>query len=280
MVSSVISDAELIRVAGQLPVAPRLLVELGQALHDPDVESREVVKLLRQDTTLVAQLIRMANSAAYAPAQPVGSLERALACIGFAEVHRLVGVEASRQLAEQPMRYYPVTGAKLRQNALYVAVIMEELARPARESSRSCYTVGLLRTIGMMALERLAGPGAAIPPFAESGETALDTWEQKHWGVTSGEVAEKILLHWRLPHETVTAIRHHYRPAGRHNPLIHLLALAASSAADRFFGIPGEECHLTPTAENFTKSGVKPLEFQQACERAQVIFDRLSMAAG
>ena len=178
------------------------------------------------------------------------------------------------------MRLYPVTGSKLRQNALYVAVIMEELARPARESSRSCYTVGLLRTIGMMALERLAGADTAIPPFSGSGETALDVWEQKHWGTTSHEVAEKILLHWRLPHETVTAIRHHYRPAGLHNPIIHLLTLAACSASDRFFGIPGEECYLTPTPENFTKSGVQQFEFQQACERAQVIFARLSMAAG
>lgn len=249
-------------------------------MHDPDVDSADVVVLLRQDTTLVAQLIRMANSAAYAPPEPVGSLERALACIGFAEVHRLVGVEASRQLAEQRMRYYPVNGPKLRQNSLYVAVIMEELARPARESSRSCYTVGLLRTIGMMALERLAGPDAAIPSFSESGETALDVWEQKHWGVTNCEVAEKILLHWRLPHETVTAIRHHYRPAQRHNPITHLLTLAASSAADRYFGIPGEEGYFTPTAENFNKAGVRPLEYQQACERAQVTFDRLTMASG
>lgn len=32
----------------------------------------------------------------------------------------------------------------------------------------------------------------------------------------------------KLPHETVSAVRHHYRPANRHNPIIPLLALAAS----------------------------------------------------
>jgi HD-like signal output (HDOD) protein len=48
-----------------------------QLMHNPDVEAGEVVALLRQDPPLVAQIVRMANSAAYAPAQPVGSLERA-----------------------------------------------------------------------------------------------------------------------------------------------------------------------------------------------------------
>ena len=274
-----VSPGDIARVAELLPVAPRLMVELGQALHDPHVESTEVIALLRQDPTLVAQIIRMANSAAYAPAEPVGSLERALASVGFVEAHRMAGAVAARQLAGWNFRLYPVNGNRLQQNALYVAVIMEELARETRESTRSCYTVGLLRTIGMMVLERLAGPGAAIPPFASSGETVLDAWEQKHWGTTNVEVAEKILLRWRLPAETVSAIRHHYHPTNRHNPILHLLTLAASSAADRFFGIPGEESYWTPQAENFIKAGLTQQKYLRACERAQRTFDRLTSAA-
>lgn len=271
-------EAYIARVAAKLPVAHRLLVELGQLLRDPYIESDDIVKLLRQDPSLVAQLIRMANSAAFAPAEPVGSLERALACIGFAEVHRLVGVVAAQQFGEYHMRFYPVNGKKLRQNALFVALTMEELAKPANENARSCYTVGLLRTVGMMALEVMAGPDARVPAFAQSGHTALDTWERANWGTTNCEVAEKILIHWRLPHETVAAIRHHYDPGIRHNPIIHLLKLAAGAAEDRFYGVPGESSYFTPDANNFTKAGVEPLEFQRACERAQLKFERLNLA--
>jgi len=45
-----------------------------QLINSPNVESSEVVALLRQDPPLVAQIVRIANSAAYAPAEPVGSL--------------------------------------------------------------------------------------------------------------------------------------------------------------------------------------------------------------
>ena len=277
MVTALLSDVDLRRVAEKLPAAPRLLVELGQLMHDRAVDSAEVVTVLRQDSQLVAQLIRSANSAFYSPPEPVGSIERAVGMIGFAEVHRLVGAVVATQLGDQRMRLYPIDGAKLRLNALFVAVLMEELAKPAGESPRNCYTVGLLRTIGMMALERLAAPGSRIPPFRESGETILDVWEQAHWSMTNVEAAEKILVQWRLPHETVTAIRHHYRPAGRHNPLTHLLTLAASAAADRFYCIPGEESYWKITPENFAKAGVTELEFQRACEQAQRKYEQLKI---
>jgi HD-like signal output (HDOD) protein len=271
-----LTESEILRVAEVLPTAPRLLVELGHLMHQPHVQSDDVVALLRQDPPLVAQIIRMANSAAYAPSEPVGSLERALLFIGFAEVHRLVGLVATEQLADQRMRLFPVDSTKLRLNALFTAVVMEELAKWTRESPRSCYTVGLLRTMGMMALERLAPSDGGIPAFLESGETVLDAWEEKYWGITNVEAAEKILLRWRLPNETVAAIRHHSHPTGHHNPIIHLLTLASSAAAS-FYGIPGEESYWQLTSENFDQSGLDPACFPIVCRKAQHKFEQLKI---
>jgi HD-like signal output (HDOD) protein len=274
------SDLEIYRVAEKLPSAPRLLVELGQLMRDKHLDSGDVVNLLRQDPPLVAQIIRMANSAAYGAAEPVGSLEQALAFVGFAEVHRLVGVVANVQLSAQKIRLYPIDGEKLRLNALFVAVLMEELAKWSGESPQSCYTVGLLRTIGMMALDRLAPVESGFPPYLESGQPALDEWEQKYWGMTNGQAAEKILLRWRLPKEAVTAIRYHYQPAGHAQPIVHLLALAASAAAERLYTIPGEEPYWKPTPENFARAGFDPGNFQLACKKAQRKYEQLQSAGG
>lgn len=247
-------------------------------MHDQHVATEAVVAVLRQDPPLVAQIIRMANSAAYAPSEPVGSLERALSFIGFAETHRLVGAVAAIQMADQKIRLYPIDGARLRLSTLFVAVLMEELARPAGESPRSCYTVGLLRTIGMMALEHLAPADTEIMPYLNSGEATLDEWERRYWGMTNVEAAEKILLYWRMPHETVSAIRHHYDPSRQHNPISHLLKMAASAAADRLYAIPGEESYWFINEDNFNRSGLNELDFQTACERAQRKYERLRIA--
>jgi HD-like signal output (HDOD) protein len=272
---SSLTETEFIRVAQELPASPRLLVELGQAIRHPRTDATDVVALLRQDAALVARLIRMANSAVYARAEPAGSIEDALASIGFQEVHRLVGVVAAAHLADLRLNFYGIEGAKLRANALFVAVVMEELARIAGEDPPSCYTVGLLRSIGKMALDQLAAEAPPVTPFARSGEPALDEWERKSWGVDNCQVAEKILLHWRLPQDAVVSLRHHYHPEKRHNPIIHLLNLAAGAAEHRCFGLPGEEGLWKFTPENFAKAGLNERQFQQACERAQRAFHRL-----
>lgn len=279
MIASQFSEVLFREVAQQLPAAPRLLVELGQIIRRPHVNSTDVVARVRQDATLVSRIIRMANSAAFARAEPAGSIEEAVAAIGFREVHRLVGAVASTQLADQPLTLHGVSGDRLRENALFVAVVMEELAEETGEEPRSCYTVGLLRSIGKLVLEAAARrESSAFPRFADSGETALGEWERRYWGVNNCEVAELILKHWRLPHETVIAIQHHYEPAGRHNPVIHLLTLAAAAAQDRYYGLPGEEPYLRVTDENFRRAGLDQRIYQLACERAQRTFERLHAA--
>jgi HD-like signal output (HDOD) protein len=279
MVSTFISETELLRVAAELPAAPRLAVELGQAIRNPRVNSKEITALLRQDPALVARLIRIANGVVYGRAEPAGSLEEALACIGFQEMHRLVGAVAAAQLADQQLKFYGVDGETLRANSLFVAVIMEELAEATGEEPRSAYTVGLLRSIGKMALDRSARGSEAIPPFPTSGEKDFDAWEKKIWGLDNCQAAELILKHWRLPHETVIAVQHHYRPAGRHNPIIHLLSLAAGAAEDRLYGLQGETGYWKTTPENFAKAGINERGFQLACERAQRTFQRLHAAS-
>ncbi len=279
MLQSPVSPAELIAAAKELPGAPRLLIELGTLVNDPGTDAREVTELLKQDPALASRLIRMANSSVYARAEPVSSTEDAVSCIGFAEVHRLVGALASVQLAEQKLVLHGIDAARLRRISLFAAVLMEELAVPAGESRRACYTVGLLRSIGMMARE-LTPRGSPVEPFNPAAGQPIDEWEKAHWGMDNCEAAQIILKEWRLPHETVIAIRHHYRPGNLHNPIIHLLALAAASAADRFEGIAGEESYWQPTADNFRKAGLEMRDYQIASERAQRTFQRLEAALG
>jgi len=280
MVSTEFSNAELIRAAKDLPAAPRLLVQLGQMIRNPWVHSDEVTALLRQDTALVARLIRMANSPVYARVQPVGSIEEALACIGFSEVHRLVGVVAAASLAKSRLKLYGVEGGRVRENALWCAVMMEELAEDAHEDSHSCYTVGLLRSVGKMALDRLANESGSTQPFVDDGETELEAWEQESWGITNCQAAEQILLHWRLPRETVIAIRHHYHPGHLHNPIIHMLNLAAGAAEQERMGLPGESGYWQFLGRNFVKGGLNKCNFPDAIERARQAYQRLHSVVG
>jgi HD-like signal output (HDOD) protein len=277
-VVSALTDEQIFAAAAKLPTAPRVLVKLGQLINDPNVDSEQVVALLRQDPGMVAPIIRMANSAAFSPPEPIGFLERAISFVGFTEVHRLVGVIAASQMAEQGYRWYTVTPSQLRLHTLFVALIMEEMARWADEKPSSCYTMGLLRPVGVMVLDQVAPCASGGATFAESGKELLDEWEREQWETTNPEVAEKVLKHWRMPHETVQAIRHHYRPIGRHSPVIHLLHLATLAASDQVQGIDGEKGYWSASEDSFAKSGLDPKDFGPVVSRACRNLDRLKLA--
>ena len=280
MLVASLSDDALLHHVRNLPVAPRLLVDLGQALRHSRTHSSEITALLRQDTSLVARIIAMANGAAYGREEPVGSLEEALSCIGFREILRLVGVVAASQLANLPVELYGVDGLRLRENSVFVAVLMEEMAALAGDDPGEAYTVGLLRSIGKLALKRLARRESNTSDFAASGETRLDVWEEKTWGMTNCQMGARILELWRLPADTVLAIRHHYHPAGLEHPVIYRLHLAAGAAEQCGHGLPGEAEYWSFSLENFTQAMIDPGQYQTSLTRARKTFQRLQLAGG
>ena len=73
--SSNYSEAQLVDLAEQLPSGPRLMAEIGQMLRDPSTDTDEIINVLRRDAAMVARILRVANCAAFARAEPIGSIE-------------------------------------------------------------------------------------------------------------------------------------------------------------------------------------------------------------
>lgn len=272
--SSVFTEVLFQDLAQQLPAAPRLLAELGKLVRSPDTDARDVVALLKRDASLVSRLLRMANSAAYARAEPIGAIEDAVVAIGFGEVHRLVGALASVQLADTPLPLHGVSSARYRENSLFVATLMEEFAPRAQLDPHACYTIGLLRGLGMVILEKAAQREELhVAPFHASAAESVAVWEHRHWGADCWQVAAAILDHWHLPHEIVLAIEHHDTVATRTEPIVHLLALAAGVAAQNGYGLPSDRANADAAA--FAAAGLTVDQFRGAVGRAERTFVRL-----
>jgi HD-like signal output (HDOD) protein len=277
---SVVSIApdDVLRVADSFPTTRRVLLQLGILLKDPSVSLDRVVGPLRQDPALAARLIRSANSAVYAQTEPVASVEAAATLIGFKEVHRLVGCALLNQIAEDGLPIYGISSGRFRENALFAALLMEELAAGAGEDPRSCYTIGLLRSIGKVALDRIAHrfPAGEVP--AISDETSVGDWEMCVFGTTSNEVAAAIMKAWRFPHEIVSAISDHVHPEGCHMPLTHMLHIAAGMADMLGHGLPGESSYWRDSDDVFRRAGLEPKAGNRIVDHALNSFNRLIQA--
>jgi HD-like signal output (HDOD) protein len=276
---STITDAELAEVVSSLPTSARLLSELAPKLQQIEVAVEDVTELLRRDPGLTARLIAIANSAMYARVEPATALEEAVACIGYSDVYRLIGALAARQLSDHPVRAYGVDGTRFRQNALFVALVIEELATLGDIDPRQAYTVGLLRSVGKVALDRLAETaGREVAPLRD--EQPLLDWERATWGTTSAEVGARILALWRFPAVAVEAVRDHFTPAPTASALSHLLNISAGAADLRGFGLRGEESYWQFTPENFARTAIDEGKLVWAGERAFRTLERMTTALG
>lgn len=271
-----ITTENLLQIAQTFPSTPHILAELGLLLRNRNVELEDVALQLKRDPALTARLIRLANSAAFAQTEPVASVEVAVNLAGFQEVHRLVGVAMLDQFGDEGLAAYGIPSRRLRENALFTALLMEELAKPADEDPRTAYTIGLLRSIGKVGLDRLAKEHAPGERYVVGPEPmGLAEWERTVLGFTNNEAAATIMKAWRFPHETVKAISEHYAPAGRHLPLTHLLNLAANMADKIGYGLPGESGYWLETDEVYRRAGVKLRDAKPYIDRAHFAFDRL-----
>jgi HD-like signal output (HDOD) protein len=274
------SNINLLRVAQSFPAAPRIMLALGRLMRDPNSALGDVAVHLKHDSSLAARLLRIANSAAFAQSEPVASIEAATALIGLRDVHRLVGAVAVDHFSFRNYPLYAFTGPQLRDNALLVALLMEELAPPAGEEPATAYSAGLFRSIGKLALARIADDEAPAAPFRPEGSLRLADWEKQTFGRVSNEATAAILQEWHFPREVTQAIAEHYYPAAHSQPLAGLLNLAAQQAENLGHGLPGESAYWLNPAESARQSGLDPSAVQRAGERAMTALDRINHAVG
>ena len=258
----------LLHVVKTLPAAPQILARLGRMLLDLNADLSDVTALLRCDAALTTRIMRITNSAIYNVGTPYGSLEQALARVGFSEVYRLTGFAATAQLSDEKLPLYGIDGAKLRENALLTALVMEALAPIAGVDQRVAYTAGLLRSTGKIALNRLTRDPAYSGSYPAEAKLPLAEWETDFCGLNNCEAAAFILNEWRFPPSTLNAIQQHYTPVASSSQFSFLLNLAAGAAERCGHGLPGELCYWEPTPEKFAAAKLPEADLDEAMRAA------------
>ena len=272
------SLVNLVRVAQSFPATPRIMARLGGLLRDPNAALDEIAAQLKHDSSLAARLLRIANSAAFAQSEPVISIEDATALIGLQDVHRLVGAVAVDQFSVRSYPLYGFSGPRLRDNAILVALLMEELAIPSREDPATAYVTGLFRSLGKLALAKIADENAPVVSLRPTDGLPLVEWEKQSFGLASNQATAAILEQWHFPGGVTRAIMEHYAPSHPGHPLACLLHLAAHLADQLGYGLPGESSYWYDPSHLSRATGLNPLQLQQASSRSLTAFDRINGA--
>jgi HD-like signal output (HDOD) protein len=244
-----LSVQRLAAAAAKLPTGPRIFQQLSAAIKNPDISTGEIVALVRTDPTLSAKILRIANSAAFSRGEPLGTLDQAIDRIGFSQVNQLVGGVVSSQLFTSGLPVYGVSGDELWEHSLTAASALSLLAEVAGEDARNGYTLGLLRPIGRLLLQRLALEQLCAPFSGRLATSQLvEAWELNTFGATHAQILERLFRSWEFAPSLLNPLRYHMTPAedperSRMTALLHVAGWITSELG-RGLSIEREAWHL------------------------------------
>jgi HD-like signal output (HDOD) protein len=258
-----LTDSEIAAAVVSLPPVSAVLQRILKILHDPNAPLEDIAGLVRAETGLAAQVLRMANSAFFGLPSPATTIDEAIQRLGIAEVNRLVTMLGSRQLFLNPLRAYGLTADTLWQYTLTVAVCAETLAIYADTDRNSAHLAGVLHPVGMVALDRIA-TARKLPP--RDAAVPIKEWEAAVFGTDNAQIAARVLRHWQFPDSLAATVAGRYEPetAGEScggASLLHLSSLLAEKIGSP---LPGDRGRFRILPARFAAANVPWDAFSEA----------------
>jgi putative nucleotidyltransferase with HDIG domain len=196
-----------------LPPAPRVVPELLKLLNQADVDSSRVVKLISLEPSLTANVLRVCNSAYFAPALAISDVQEAITRLGFQQVFQLVTAATTAKLLSPPQDGYGLDHGELWKHSVASAAAAQLMARQLGDDENLVFTATLLHDIGKVVLaQAIAGSYAKLLHEAETHQLALVEVEKKLLGFDHAEVGGRLLERWRFPANIVSAVTWHHSP--------------------------------------------------------------------
>ena len=214
----------------RFPKMPPLCQSLLGYLEDPDVDFKTIRDLVQYDPGLTANVLKLANSVYFGPAQEISSLQAALVRLGTRRIFELVlSLTVSGRLVTA-LPGYGLAGRDLLRHSIWTAVAAQELAGILQmKNVDTVFTVGLLHDLGLLLLDPfISGEQERFTHIFEDRRLSFDQAEKEVLGMDHAEAGAKILELWQLGPEIVAGVRWHHEPAeaAEFQDLIYLIHLA------------------------------------------------------
>ncbi len=203
-----------------LPMLPSAMTETLALCQSETADAPKLSQVIHRDPTLAANVLKVANSAAYALPSPCASLQQAVARLGLSRIAEIALALCVRGtvFAEPSCRD---ALARLWQHAALTACFARETARILRRNVETSFLCGLLHDAGKAVLltnlhNDLGQGGVELHDLA-------GVLHARH-----EEAGSRLASAWKLPAPVAAAIAHHHEPerAGAHSAFAAIASLA------------------------------------------------------
>lgn len=218
-----------------LPTLPVVVSRLNRALAGDDASADEIARIIRDDPSLTAQVLKVVNSPAFGLRTRIDSIQRGVVVMGNKELRNIaVAVSAIKVFPGVPSELFNM--AQFWRHSIYVGLIARLLAiRTGSRDPERHFTAGLLHDIGELAIaSQLPDQELRAMEMSRQEERALfDTEHQVH-GFDHADIGGVLLREWGLPEHLCQAVENHHAletdsPFEYDISIVHLANLVADN---------------------------------------------------
>jgi putative nucleotidyltransferase with HDIG domain len=251
-----------------LPITAR---KLATMLGSENVSVQEIAKVVEYDAAVTANIIHVANSAAYAGRYPVERVREAVVRLGTANLLTIVLGEYLRTFkVAAPL--YDLTEDELYLHSAAASLMMKAIIQESHcPLPPSAPLAALLHDIGKLIMVRYmkADLSAMLAACKDRNITFVQA-EQELLGCDHAEVGGAIARNWGFPEEIITAIeKHHTVVPGGNGLLLDAVMLANYATKSMGIGLGAEGMNMfVDYAGSRERLNLSIEGFERACAQA------------
>lgn len=205
-------DRKLVaREVRALPSFSSAVTRLTALVNDERTTIADFEAVVKLDPGLTADVLKLANSAAFGLRRQVSSVAHAVALLGIQRLFDIAVCAGFRNVLPDRLDGYSMTGTQFWQESVATAVFATMLAESLELPVRGhLFTAGMLHDCGKLVINGFLARGGRGPVLA-SGEGYLV--ERERLGMDHAEVGAAVIKAWQLPECIVSVVEHHHEPA-------------------------------------------------------------------
>lgn len=205
---------EILSKVSSVPPLPEVIIKLRDCCNNPDINYKEMAKVIETDAGLTSSILRLANSAYFGCSGSISSVQFAMTRLGLKRIHQMALAICVAPMARNEVAGYDLSAESLWEHSLATAMTCSHLAMETGYSEASdAFTAGMLHDLGKSVLGMFVDDEIVeIRRLVDDEEYAFDEAERAVLGTDHAAVAGMLLRHWKVPPHITEAVRWHHSP--------------------------------------------------------------------
>ena len=202
---------EIVQEIDELPHFPENIVHLQKLIQDPDSEITDIARQISMDASLIADLLKVVNSAQYMLPKRVDNIVEAVKLIGLRGLTNLLFSYGTQKLLDRKQKWLWDHSYKV---AFYAYNIAKNFDRKNKNLLDDAYVGGILHDMGKIIFADIHPKLLEkINNFCIEKELQRNLFEDLSAGLNHAEIGGLVAEKWNFPQSLIESIRYHHEPA-------------------------------------------------------------------